>query len=160
MNRCCLGAGIPDAEVLAPGEEQLLPMQSEPSDEALLTRPKNKSYQLQQGIFEQVSEHIRREPGTEYAFDEAWIGTSEGEECNGNSDAVSGAEAMRQNPLLLTPESGFVPADIPGLRKAAILMVAIGDELAKKLFQSLSENDVRRVTEEITRAGEMSLHRS
>src|SRR5271170_6475942 len=67
----------------------------------------------------------------------------------------SNAESMRQNSLLLPSEAGFVPADIPGLRKAAILMVAIGDELAKKLFQSLSENDVRRVTEEITRLGDV-----
>jgi flagellar motor switch protein FliG len=69
---------------------------------------------------------------------------------------MPGVKAMRQNPLLLTPESGFVPADIPGLRKAAILMIAIGDELAKVLFQSLSETDVRRVTEEITRLGDVS----
>src|ERR1700722_11755694 len=67
----------------------------------------------------------------------------------------SGIDAIRQNPLLLTPESGFVPAEIPGLRKAAILMVAIGDELAKTLFLSLSEKDVRRVTEEITRLGDV-----
>src|SRR5271163_1044610 len=73
----------------------------------------------------------------------------------GTAMQFSGAETMRQNPLLLTPESGFVPADIPGLRKAAILMVEIGDELAKTLFQSLSENDVRRVTEEITRLGDV-----
>src|SRR6201990_130375 len=66
-----------------------------------------------------------------------------------------GTEEMRQNPLLLTPEAGFVPAAISGLRKAAILMVAIGDELAKMLFLSLSENDVRRVTEEITRLGDV-----
>lgn len=58
-----------------------------------------------------------------------------------------------ENPLLLAAHSGFVPADIPGLRKAAILMVAVGDELAKTLFQSLSEDDVQRVTDEITRLG-------
>ena len=40
---------------------------------------------------------------------------------------------MRQNPLLLTPEAGFVPADMPGLRKAAILMVMIGDEADRHL---------------------------
>jgi flagellar M-ring protein FliF len=71
-----LGAGIPRAEVLAPGEEEL-PFQTEPSDEALLTRSKNKTYQLQQGIFEQVSEHIRREPAQSTRLIEAWIGTSE-----------------------------------------------------------------------------------
>jgi len=35
-------------------------------------------------------------------------------------------------------------------------MVAVGDELAKILFLSLSEPDVRRVTEEITRLGDVS----
>lgn len=62
---------------------------------------------------------------------------------------------MRQNPLLLPAESGFAPAEIPGLRKAAILMVALGDDLAKTLFQSLSDTDVRRVTDEITRLGDV-----
>jgi flagellar motor switch protein FliG len=65
------------------------------------------------------------------------------------------ADGVRQNPLLLPAESGFAPAEIPGLRKAAILMVALGDELAKTLFLSLSDTDVRRVTEEITRLGEV-----
>ncbi len=68
---------------------------------------------------------------------------------------MRGAEAMRQNPLLLPAESGFAPAEIPGLRKAAILMVALGDDLAKTLFQSLSDTDVRRVTDEITRLGDV-----
>ncbi|MEO6912221.1 MAG: flagellar motor switch protein FliG [Edaphobacter sp.] len=65
------------------------------------------------------------------------------------------AESMRQNPLLLPAESGFAPSNLPGLRKAAILMVALGDDLAKTLFLSLSEADVRRVTDEITRLGEV-----
>jgi flagellar motor switch protein FliG len=69
----------------------------------------------------------------------------------GTATQMPGVEMMRQNPLLLPAEAGFAPADIPGLRKAAILMVAVGDELAKMLFLSLSEADVRRVTEEITR---------
>jgi flagellar motor switch protein FliG len=73
----------------------------------------------------------------------------------GTATQFSGAEQMRQNPLLLTPDAGFVPAAMPGLRKAAILMVAIGDELAKTLFQSLSESDVQRVTEEITKLGDV-----
>src|SRR5260370_41876942 len=73
----------------------------------------------------------------------------------GTATQFSGAEAMRRNPLLLTPEAGFTPAEIPGLRKAAILMDAIGDELAMTLFQSLSETDVQRVTEEITRLGDV-----
>ena len=64
-------------------------------------------------------------------------------------------ETGRQNPLMLPAEAGFEAAQMPGLRKAAILMVALGDELAKALFQSLSEKDVRRVTDEITRLGEV-----
>jgi len=68
---------------------------------------------------------------------------------------MHGMEATREHLLLLTPEAGFQPAEISGLRKAAILMVAVGDELAKTLFLSLSERDVRRVTEEITRLGDV-----
>jgi len=64
-------------------------------------------------------------------------------------------ETHRHNPLMLPEEAGFEAAEMSGLRKAAILMVALGDELAKTLFQSLSEADVRRVTEEITRLGEV-----
>jgi len=69
---------------------------------------------------------------------------------------IGGVEMMRQGPRLLPAEAGFAPANISGLRKAAILMVAVGDELAKILFLSLSEPDVRRVTEEITRLGDVS----
>src|SRR3954462_7888363 len=58
-------------------------------------------------------------------------------------------------PLMLPEALGFEPLEGSGLRKAAILMVALGDELAKTLFQSLSESDVHRVTEEITRLGEI-----
>src|ERR1700729_1145284 len=68
---------------------------------------------------------------------------------------MTGVDATQRNPLLLTSEAGFAPAELPGLRKAAILMVALGDELAKMLFQSLSETDVQRVTEEITRLGQV-----
>jgi flagellar motor switch protein FliG len=73
----------------------------------------------------------------------------------GTTMAMSGSDMLRQKPLLLTPDAGFEPADLPGLRKAAILMIALGDELAKVLFLSLSEMDVRRVTEEITRLGDV-----
>ncbi|MFZ0663269.1 MAG: hypothetical protein WAM66_11295 [Acidobacteriaceae bacterium] len=38
---------------------------------------------------------------------------------------------------------------MPGVRKAAILMVAVGDELGKKIIQNLHEMDVQRVTEEL-----------
>jgi flagellar M-ring protein FliF len=73
-----LGAGTSNAEVLAFGEEHLLPIHIEQGDEAMLARPKSNVYHLQQGIFEQVSEHIRREPAQSTRLIEAWIGTSEG----------------------------------------------------------------------------------
>jgi len=46
-------------------------------EEMLLPRAKNKTHQLQQGIFEHVSEHIRREPAQSTRLLEAWIGSSE-----------------------------------------------------------------------------------
>jgi flagellar motor switch protein FliG len=67
---------------------------------------------------------------------------------------LNGAGGQRP-PLMLPESSGFEPLDVPGIRKAAILMVALGDELAKTIFQGLSESDVQRVTEEITRLGEV-----
>lgn len=39
---------------------------------------------------------------------------------------------------------------LPGLRKAAILLVAVGDELGKKILQNLPEADVQRLTEELS----------
>jgi len=38
---------------------------------------------------------------------------------------------------------------LSGVRKAAILLVAVGDELGRKILQNLSEPDVRRLTEQI-----------
>jgi flagellar motor switch protein FliG len=40
-------------------------------------------------------------------------------------------------------------AGISGVRKAAILMIAVGDELGKKIIQNLPEPDVQRVTEQL-----------
>ncbi len=48
-------------------------------------------------------------------------------------------------PALARPQ----PLQIPGIRKAAILIVACGEELAKLIFQNLPESDVQRITEEI-----------
>jgi flagellar M-ring protein FliF len=72
-----LEAGTRHVEVFAHGDEQQLPSRDDSGSDALLTRPKNRTYQLQQGIFEQVSEHIRREPAQSTRLIEAWIGTSE-----------------------------------------------------------------------------------
>jgi len=38
---------------------------------------------------------------------------------------------------------------MPGLRKAAILLVAVGEELAKEILRALPETDVQRLTEEL-----------
>jgi flagellar motor switch protein FliG len=58
-------------------------------------------------------------------------------------------------PVLLSMRPEYQAASMPGLRKAAILMVAIGDELAKVFFQSLSDFDVQQVADEITRLGDV-----
>jgi flagellar motor switch protein FliG len=40
-------------------------------------------------------------------------------------------------------------ANLPGLRKAAILLVAVGEELAGEILKALPEGDVQRLTEEL-----------
>ncbi len=66
-----LPAGTRGADVIEPAEVQ-------PTEDAeALPRPKNKVQQLQQGIFEHVSEHIRREPAQSTRLLEAWIGSPE-----------------------------------------------------------------------------------
>jgi flagellar motor switch protein FliG len=47
------------------------------------------------------------------------------------------------------PPRPSVVKQMSGVRKAAILMVAMGEEIAKKMIQSLPESDVQRLTEEI-----------
>ena len=59
-------------------------------------------------------------------------------------------------PLMLADKAGFTPSTMPGMRKAAILMVTLGEDLAKKMFQSLSEYNVQRVTDEIMKLGHVS----
>jgi flagellar motor switch protein FliG len=63
------------------------------------------------------------------------------------------SQGRNVQPLLLPVEAGFTPSDLPGIRKAAILMLALGDDLAKILLQGLGDQDVQRVTDEITRLG-------
>jgi flagellar motor switch protein FliG len=55
---------------------------------------------------------------------------------------------MMETPML-TETASFTPAEMPGMRKAAILMVTLGEDLAKQMFQSLTDHNVQRVTEEI-----------
>ena len=40
-------------------------------------------------------------------------------------------------------------ANLPGLRKAAVLLVAVGEDLAKEILRALPEVDVQRLTEEL-----------
>ncbi|MGA2216586.1 MAG: flagellar motor switch protein FliG, partial [Terracidiphilus sp.] len=40
-------------------------------------------------------------------------------------------------------------ASLPGIRKAAILLVAVGEGLAKEILRALPEMDVQRLTEEL-----------
>src|SRR5271168_5068002 len=56
--------------------EETTATQDSPREETLLPRAKSKTHQLQQGIFEHVSEHIRREPAQSTRLLEAWIGSS------------------------------------------------------------------------------------
>jgi flagellar M-ring protein FliF len=69
------GSGhIAGSEIL---DEQMSSLSSNDEEQAALPRAKSKTHQLQQGIFEHVSEHIRREPAQSTRVLEAWIGTSE-----------------------------------------------------------------------------------
>lgn len=54
---------------------------------------------------------------------------------------------------LLPAAAGFEASELPGLRKAAILIIALGEELATTLFKSLSEAEVQMVVDEITHLG-------
>jgi flagellar M-ring protein FliF len=72
-----LAAGSPVAGGGFDGQEELMLPPQEIAEEVLLPRSRNKTQQLQQGIFEHVSEHIRREPAQSTRLIEAWIGTNE-----------------------------------------------------------------------------------
>jgi flagellar motor switch protein FliG len=47
-----------------------------------------------------------------------------------------------------TPQRRFT-AQLSGVRKAAILMVAVGEDIAKDILRALPESDVQRITEEL-----------
>jgi flagellar M-ring protein FliF len=71
-----LPAGSAVAGVIERPGEQGEAMETAMAEETLLSRPRSKTYQLQQGIFEHVSEHIRRDPAQSTRLLEAWIGSS------------------------------------------------------------------------------------
>jgi flagellar motor switch protein FliG len=60
-----------------------------------------------------------------------------------------------QKPLLLPVASGFTPSGLPGIRKAAILIVALGDDTAKHLLKGLSDRHMQKLMSEITRLGDV-----
>jgi flagellar motor switch protein FliG len=66
-----------------------------------------------------------------------------------NSPAAAAPSALSTS--LTTPKAGprTKLAGLSGVRKAAILMVAMGDELGKKVLLNLPEADVQRLTEEL-----------
>jgi flagellar motor switch protein FliG len=64
-----------------------------------------------------------------------------------------GPWAAGDTPLAMT--SAFVPSALPGIRKAAILMIALGDDLAKVMFRGLGQKELERLTNEITRMGQV-----
>jgi flagellar motor switch protein FliG len=66
---------------------------------------------------------------------------------------VAALKSDGRQSLSLPAEAEFAPADLPGLRKAAILMVALGDDLAKLMFRGLGQKQLERVTNEITQLG-------
>jgi flagellar motor switch protein FliG len=66
---------------------------------------------------------------------------------------ATGAAALPATMTSLVPPpmgDRYIPDhSLTGIKKAAILVVAVGDELGKKILQNLPENDVQRLTEEI-----------
>ena len=68
----------------------------------------------------------------------------------------AGRGSASSKPLADAPE--VVEEPIPGLRKAAILMMGLNDELATLLLQNLGDVEAQKVTEEITLMGDVSSH--
>jgi flagellar M-ring protein FliF len=72
-----LTAGQGAAKGLGMAEEAMFSPPRNEEEEAMLPRGATKTHLLHQGIFEHVSDHIRREPAQSTRVLEAWIGTSE-----------------------------------------------------------------------------------
>ncbi|HXC94796.1 MAG TPA: flagellar basal-body MS-ring/collar protein FliF [Edaphobacter sp.] len=68
---------LPAGAEVFESREDIPAKEEDAGEEMLLPRAKNKVHLLQQGIFEHVSEHIRREPAQSTRLLEAWIGSSE-----------------------------------------------------------------------------------
>lgn len=70
--------------------------------------------------------------------------------------AVRGGTALMQRASAMDDEVLYEP--IPGLRKAAILMMGLNDGMATLLLQHLGDLEAQKVTEEITQMGDVSSH--
>ena len=66
------------------------------------------------------------------------------------------AIAATQRKGMVKSESQEDRVRLSGIRKAAILIMAVGEDVATNLFQGLGEGDVQRVADEISRMGEVS----
>lgn len=53
------------------------------------------------------------------------------------------------SPSAQNPSNAASPRSLNGVRKAAIFLVAVGEELGRKILQNLSEQDLQKLTEEI-----------
>jgi flagellar motor switch protein FliG len=72
---------------------------------------------------------------------------------NANALSLRAAAALKKG--METPPD-VVQEPIAGLRKAAILMMGLNDELATLLLQNLGDAEAQKVTEEITHMGDVS----
>ncbi len=61
---------------------------------------------------------------------------------------------LNQRPRVQLPESPQLP--ISPLRKAAILIMTLGEETSKTLLRGLGESEIQRLTEELSLVGEIS----
>jgi flagellar M-ring protein FliF len=72
-----LTAGTSAADGLEIEEERRLAAASPVEEEFVMPRTMSRTLQHQQGIFDHVSEHIRKDPAQSTRVLEAWIGASE-----------------------------------------------------------------------------------
>ena len=72
-----LAAGSGASAAFEQRMQEALTTEDDAAEAPLLSRPMSRTHQLRQGIFEHVTEHIRREPAQSTRLLEAWIGSSE-----------------------------------------------------------------------------------
>jgi flagellar motor switch protein FliG len=71
--------------------------------------------------------------------------------------ATGGSSSTASTSLTVSPAQRHAQlATMAGMRKAAILIIAVGDELGKKILQNLPEQDVQRMTAELAQLRNIS----